>query len=203
MELNDHRAYVVGICEVSRTFQSQPVIYTIYDRATTFVPYQRKLLSFIGANANPQFTVKEVCDRIKAQTNLAAYSQRGLKLLTVIYYAKYTGILLNFGIAIILGFIIGVAIAGQTFYNFTLDNLPYFGVFKAMGADNRMLTKMILLQALLVSAIGWGIGIGAAALVGYGLHNTELSFSLPLSFVLFELLLHLNDLSFSCLFQYA
>ncbi len=27
-----------GICQVSRTFQSQPVIYTTYEKATYFVP---------------------------------------------------------------------------------------------------------------------------------------------------------------------
>ena len=92
---------------------------------------------------------------------------------------KNTGILINFGVAIILGLSFGVAIAGQTFFNFTQDNLPYFGTFKAMGADNNLLIKMILLQALIVSLIGWGIGIGAAAVFGYAAQNTELSFSLP------------------------
>jgi putative ABC transport system permease protein len=38
MELNDHRAVVVGICQVQRTFQSQPVIYTTFSRATVFAP---------------------------------------------------------------------------------------------------------------------------------------------------------------------
>ena len=47
---------------------------------------------------------------------------------------KYTGIPINFGIAVVLGFIVGTAIAGQTFYNFTLDNLRQFGALKAMGA---------------------------------------------------------------------
>ena len=28
LELNDHRATVVGLASVSRTFQSQPVVYT-------------------------------------------------------------------------------------------------------------------------------------------------------------------------------
>ena len=82
--------------------------------------------------------------------------------------------------AIILGFIIGTAIAGQTLYNFTMDNIPYFAVFKAMGADNLILVKMVLLQALFVGATGWGIGIGAAALFGLLSRGTELSFSMPL-----------------------
>lgn len=187
MELNDNRAYVAGICQVSRTFQSQPVIYTTYDRATFFVPSQRKLLSFIIAHSKPGVNPEEVCERIKMQTGFAAYTPRQLKMLTLIYYVKYTGIFVNFGVAIILGFIIGTAIAGQTLYNFTVDNLPYFAVFKAMGADNKMLIKIVLLQALFVSAVGWGIGMGAAALFGYVTKGTELSFSLPLPLYLLSL----------------
>ena len=102
----------------------------------------------------------------------------------MLYYARYTGIVVNFGVAILLGFIIGIAIAGQTFFNFTFDNLPYFGTFKAMGATNQLLTKMIITQALIVGAIGWGIGIGAAALFGWGFRNTELSFNLPGGYIL-------------------
>lgn len=186
MELNDHRAYVAGICQVSRTFQSQPVIYTTYERATYFVPAQRKLLSFILAKAKPGKNLDEVCREITAQTGLSAYTSQSIKFLTFRYYLKYTGIFLNFGVAIALGFIIGTAVAGQTLYNFTIDNLPYFGVFKAMGAENSLLIKMVLLQALYVSAIGWGIGIGAACLFGYLTAGSELSFSMPLALYIFS-----------------
>jgi putative ABC transport system permease protein len=180
MELNDHRAYVAGICEVSHTFQSQPVVYTTYDRATYFVPAQRKLLSFIVAHAKPGLDPKKVASKIKAATGLAAYTKNEFKNLTLLYYTKYTGIVVNFGVAIIMGFIIGTAIAGQALYNFTIDHLPLFGVFKAMGAGNKVLVQMILLQALLVSGIGWGIGIGAASLFSFLAGKTELSFSMPL-----------------------
>lgn len=180
MELNDNRAVVVGICDTSRTFQSQPVLYTTYSRATTFVPFQRKLLSFIIVHTKPGVNIKEVVQRINDATGLKAFTTNDFKLLTLNYYIKYTGIFINFGVAIILGFIIGTAIAGQTLYNFTVDNLPFFGIFKAMGADNSTLMKMVLLQALFVSAVGWGIGMGATALFGYITKGTELSFSMPL-----------------------
>ena len=78
-----------------------------------------------------------------------------------------------------LGFIVGTAIAGQTFYNFTLDNLRYFGALKAMGAGNRLLLRMILLQAVLVGFIGYGLGVGIAALIGWATRNGELAFLLP------------------------
>lgn len=184
MELNDNRSYVIGICETSRTFQSQPVIYTTYDRATSFTPKQRNLLSFILVKSKPGIDPEILCKKIHGYTGLAAYTTKGFQKLTILYYIKNTGILINFGVAIILGFIIGTAIAGQTFFNFTIDNLPYFGTFKAMGADNGLLVRMVILQALMVSAIGWGIGIGAASIFGYSFRTTELSFSLPISLYL-------------------
>lgn len=186
LELNDHRAVVVGICDVTRTFQSQPVIYTTYNRATTFVPRQRNLLSFVLAFPKPGVPVKEVNQKIKAQTGLSARTPGEMKNITLLYYMQYTGIFINFGIAIALGFVIGIAIAGQALYNFTIDNLPYFAIFKAMGANNVLLMKMVLIQALLVSAIGWGIGMGATALFGFVTGATEVSFSMPLWLYLFS-----------------
>ncbi len=178
LEINDHRAVVVGICRVSRTFQSQPVIYTTYSRATVFAPRERKLLSFVLVKAKERENLKALCERIKKNTGLAAYTAQEFKDVTYNYYMKYTGIPINFGIAVMLGFLIGTAIAGQTFYNFTLENLRYFGTLKAMGATNGILLRMILLQALMVGALGYGLGVGGASLFGYLLRGTELSFRL-------------------------
>jgi putative ABC transport system permease protein len=179
LELNDHRAIVVGLCRVSRTFQSQPVIYTTYTRATTFAPKERKLLSFVLVKAKAGVDQRELCKRIEDATGLMAVTSGGLKEMTVSYFMKNTGIPINFGIAVVLGFIVGTAIAGQTFYNFTLDNLKHFGALKAMGAGNGTLLRMILLQALIVGVVGYGIGVGLAALVGYMTRNSELAFLMP------------------------
>lgn len=179
LELNDHRAIVVGICRVSRTFQSQPVLYTTYQRATTFAPRERKLLSFVLADAQPGVAPAELCRRIEASTGLLALTADEFKTRTYRYYIKYTGIPINFGIAVLLGFVIGTAIAGQTFYNFTLDNLRHFGTLKAMGAAPRTLLAMILVQALVAGSIGWGLGVGGASLVGIVSENSELAFRMP------------------------
>jgi putative ABC transport system permease protein len=180
VELNDHRAVVVGICRVSRTFQSQPVVYTTYTRATTFAPTERKLLSFIQVKAKPGVGAKELAARITRLTRLSAYTKAEFEDLTISYFMKYTGIPINFGIAVMLGFLVGTAIAGQTFYNFTLENLKYFAALKAMGATNLKLLGMVVTQALLVGGIGYGLGTGAAAVFGNAVGpNTELAFRLP------------------------
>ena len=99
--------------------------------------------------------------------------------MTAAYILEKTGISVNFGIAVLLGFLVGTAVAGQTFYNFTIDNLRYFGALKALGTSNRLLLVMVIVQAMAVGAIGYGLGVGAAALSGSLLGNTSLAFALP------------------------
>jgi putative ABC transport system permease protein len=179
LELNDHRATVVGICRVGRTFQSQPVVYTTYSRATTFAPKERRLLSFVLVKAKAGEDPAALCRRIEGRTGTRALTQGQFIRMTYEYYLKYTGIPINFGISVALGFLVGTVIAGQTFYNFTLDNLRHFGALKAMGAGNGMLLRMIVLQAVLVGAIGYGLGVGLASAFGMLAKDSELAFRLP------------------------
>jgi putative ABC transport system permease protein len=186
LELNDQRAIVVGIAKVTRTFQSQPVVYTTYSRAKNYAPKERKLLSFVLVKAKPGQDLADLTRRIRATTGLAAYTSEEFKSLTYEYFMRNTGIPINFGISVLLGFIVGAAIAGQTFYNFTLENLRQFGVLKAMGTSNWTLLRMILLQAVLVGTIGYGLGVGLTALFGYSMRNSILAFKFPWQLLMFS-----------------
>lgn len=179
LELNDHRAVVVGIGRSTRTFQSLPVIFTTYGRATTFVPRERKLLSFVLVKAAPGVSVESLRERIEKTTGLAALTNQQFKDKTVDYFIKNTGIPINFGIAVALGFLIGTVITGFMFYNFTLDNLRYFGTLKAMGASDSKLLSMVILQSLVVGMIGYGMGIGIASFFGAAMKNSTLAFKIP------------------------
>ena len=179
IEMNDHRAIIVGVCEASRTFQSNPVVYTTYSRAKFYAPSERKVLSYILAKTNDGQSATEVAANIRRQTGLAALSGPEFVDKTIDYYLKYTGIPINFGITAVLGFLVGTAIAGQTFYNFTLENLKQFGALKAMGATNFMIVRMIMLQATVVGFLGYGIGTGLAALFGVATKGGELAYYTP------------------------
>jgi len=164
LEINDKRALVVGIARAGATFGSQPIIYTTYTRATSYALSERKLLSYILVKAKADAPLSEVARRITHDTGMAARTADEFKTMTFKYILNNTSILTNFGFVVIVGFIVGAAVTGQIFYNFTLDNLRYFAVFKAMGATDRILRRMILLQALLVGFVGFGLGAGTTAL---------------------------------------
>lgn len=178
MEMNERRAEVVGICMASRTFQSNPVIYTTFSRAKQFVPRERKLLSYVLVKVLPGQDPLEVAKRIKQQTGLAALTTDQFVEKTINYYLRFTGIPINFMTTVVLGFFVGTAISGQMFYSFTLENIKQFGALKAMGVGNLRIIGMVLLQAALVGFLGFGLGVGAATLFGMANRgaNSELAF---------------------------
>jgi putative ABC transport system permease protein len=166
-ELNDKLARVVAIAKTQKSFTNIPVVYTTYERAIRYVPRERRTLSYVLAKAKDGVPVAEVTTRIHEQTGLGAFTAEDFGWKTIGWVLKNTGIGINFGTTILLGFIVGMAIAGQTFYLFTVENLRQFGALKAMGASTFTLARMILLQAFTVGLTGYGIGIGLATVFGF------------------------------------
>jgi putative ABC transport system permease protein len=163
VEINDHRAVVVGICDASAPFATFPVVYTKYSSAMTYIGRTRKQLSFVLVRAAPDVDPPALAARISAATGLKALTWKEFTFETIGYYMRRTGIPVNFGITVALGFIVGAAVVGQTFYIFVLENLRQFGALKAMGVSNGTILRMVLLQALIVASIGYAIGIGLCA----------------------------------------
>jgi putative ABC transport system permease protein len=168
IEMNQRRAVVVGIYRASQTFMTMPIIYTRFSQATLFVPPTPtgRLSPFVLAKAKPGVDPEVLARRIQTQTELKALTNEGFMQLTMYYYLGHTGIPLNFGTTVILAFLVGSAIAGQTFYLFTVENLKQFGTLKAMGMSDRRVVGMILIQGAVVGSIGYGVGVGLATVYG-------------------------------------
>jgi putative ABC transport system permease protein len=160
VEMNDRRAVIVGICKAAPPFQTFPVVYTRYSLATAYIPRERDDLSFVVAGVEPGKSREDCCRRIHEQTGLQALPREAFLWKTIRFYIASTGIPVNFGITVALGFFVGTAVAGQTFYLFVLENLRHFGALKAMGVPDGQLLAMVVLQASVVGALGYAIGMG-------------------------------------------
>jgi putative ABC transport system permease protein len=179
-EINDHEARVVGICEADRSFLGQPYVYTTYNRALEFAPPQRKQLSFVLVQPAPGHSPEAVAADISQLSGLRAFTAQEFFDKTLWWYVKNTGIPISFGTVVLLGVVVGVAVAGQTFYLFVHENLRFMAALKAMGARTSTLAGMVLLQALTVGFIGYGLGVGLAAWFGNAvLKGGEPPFYLP------------------------
>lgn len=166
-EINDHEARIVGISEADPSFFGQPYVYTTYERALSIVPKTRKNLGFILVEPKKGENKEVLARRIEEVTKLKAFTDEEFFWATIIWYVKNTGIPISFGTTIVLGFIVGIAVSGQTFYMFILENMRYLGALKAMGASNFLLSQMLITQALLVGVLGYGIGLGLTSLFGF------------------------------------
>lgn len=163
-EINDRRVVVTGIANASAPFITFPIAYVRYSEALRLTPPQRNKMSFVLVRARDGTDAAALAERITRQTGYQALTWHQFAWRSVNYYLTRTGIPINFGITVFLGFLVGAAVTAQTFYLFVVENLRQFGALKAIGATNGQITGMVLLQAFVVGTIGYSLGIGACAL---------------------------------------
>jgi putative ABC transport system permease protein len=179
-DINDHEVHVVGICKVDPSFFGYPYVYTTFDRALQITPEKRKNLSFILAAPEREEALSPVAKEIEQQTGLKVFTEDQFFWSTINWVFKNTGIPFSFSITIIMGFLVGIAVSGQTFYSFILENLKHLGALKAMGASTLLLCKMLVLQAFLVGFLGYGIGIGLTSIFGHmAVGTSDFPFFMP------------------------
>ena len=186
-EINDIEARVVGVCKAMRSFTGGPYLWTTYERALQYTPASRKMLSAVIAAPIAGMTPDTAAAEITRQTGLRAYVNRDFganpndfNTSTIWWYVKNTGIPISFGTTVVIGFIVGIAIACQTFYAFVLDNLKHLGALKAMGMTNLRLSTMLVIQSATVGLIGFGIGLLAtSAFARWAIENQQPPFYMP------------------------
>lgn len=184
-EINGKRSVVVGICKVTQGFYPQPIIYTSFSQFQSFVPGMANRMSFVLVKTSPGADIDAVCEIINSYPGLHALSREQFQNRIMRFFLG-TGILINFGLSVALGIIIGFSIAGQIFYIMTLENITYYALIKAVGGTERMISTMIICQAALVGVIGYALGIGVTVLWGMAIKHTTLAFLFPWQLLLFS-----------------
>jgi putative ABC transport system permease protein len=186
-EINDVEARVVGICAAMRSFTGGPYLWTTYERALQYTPASRKMLTSVIAAPADGTSAAEAAAEITRRTGMRAYVNQGFgsdpadfNTSTIWWYVKNTGIPISFGTTVVIGFIVGTAIACQTFYAFVLDNLKHLGALKAMGMSNLRLSVILMIQSSTVGLIGFGIGLlFNAVFAWFAIQNDQPPFLMP------------------------
>ena len=186
-ELNDQEARVVGIADAMMSFTGGPYVWTTYERALQYTPVQRKMLQAVIAAPKAGISDEQAVADIERETGLRAFLNRGFgdsdkdfNTSTVWWYVRNTGIPISFGITVVVGFVVGMAISCQTFYTFVMEHMKHLGALKAMGASNWTLCMMLVTQAFTVGFVGYGIGMFlTASFARVALANKQPPFYMP------------------------
>lgn len=169
--LNQSSAVVVGICKLSEALSASPVVFTTASRFRSFTPAEDRQLAFILVKAASGQEIGELSSRIAQREDLLARTPEQFIARTVQYLNESTGILISFSIVIGLGLVIGLIVAGQTFFNFVSDNSRYFAGLKATGMTDGMIVRIVFTQISIVSIIGYWVGMGITSLFGIAVRS--------------------------------
>jgi putative ABC transport system permease protein len=98
---------------------------------------------------------------------------------TVNNVLKSSGIALSVGTLIVFAVLTGFIIIGLTLYSAAIDRIKDYGTLKAIGASNGYITRLILLQALIISLAGFAIGMGMVEGFRLGVGKAGTLFDFP------------------------
>jgi putative ABC transport system permease protein len=154
-EIGGRRARVVGTTHGITGFLVAPYIFTTYERACAYLHESPDLCSYFLVQVEPGADIAQVCDAIRQRVpGLDVYTRNQYASISINFWMTRTGLGISFGAATLLGLLVGLVMVAQTLYALVLDRLGEFGTLKAIGAKDRQIYALLLIQALVMAVIG-------------------------------------------------
>jgi putative ABC transport system permease protein len=168
-ELNGRRARVVGFTQGMVNFTTRPYVFTTLERARRDYggDLPTEYCSYILVRAEPGADVAQLVEDLRARThgNLDVYDRDTYSAMSMRHWLLRTGIGISFGLATTLGLLVGLGVVAQTLYTSVTERLKEFGTLKALGADESLVGRFLLLQALTCGVLGAALGLVIARFV--------------------------------------
>ncbi len=167
-EINGHRAKIVGMTNGIVSFTTNPYVFTTLDRARDHFGRGQGLSGdqccYFLVKATPGTDLADLCERIRARVpELDAYDRDTYSRMCMEFWLTRTGIGISFGLAALLGLLVGLAVVAQTLYASVTERVKEFGTLKALGADDKSIGCFPLAQAVGNAVIGSVVGLVASA----------------------------------------
>jgi putative ABC transport system permease protein len=152
-----HRLEIVGISRGVKSFTTAPILFTSFDLAQRLVTYVGSDATvFVVAKVKPGASVDRVITELRGRLKgVDVFSSADFSMRTRKYWAIETGVGFSFMLTIVISFLVGMLIVGQTIYNSTMEHIKEFGTLKALGANNMDIYQIIFSQALINAMAGY------------------------------------------------
>ncbi|MBN2021384.1 MAG: FtsX-like permease family protein [Pirellulales bacterium] len=167
-ELNGRRARIVAMSNGIMGFLVTPYVFTTYERAAEYIGKEPDACSYFLVQTEPGADVAQVCAGIRqVAPRLEAFSRNEYSRISIDYWMTRTGLGISFGAATLLGLLVGMIMVAQTLYALVLDRLGEFGTLKAIGATERQVYSILLIQAFIMALVGSILGLGIVSGIQY------------------------------------
>ena len=181
VEINGHRARVVGFTHGIRSFTTSPYVFTTFKNAQDYTGLREDQAYYILVTLAAGAHVEQVRHDILAQVkDVDVLTTPQFSHMTQFYWMFTTGAGVAVLLAAVLGLVVGFVVVAQTIYATTVDHLREYGTLKAMGAPNRYVYKVIVKQAAISALIGYVLGMIVSAFVVHASQSGGAAILLPL-----------------------
>jgi putative ABC transport system permease protein len=154
------RGYFVAETKGFASFLGSPLVFSDYVDAHRFLRLERTQASFIVLHVAPGRDPTAVRDALRSRlTDVDIWKTAELSLRSRIFWLIQTGAGGALTVAAILGFGIGLVLVAQTIYSITAENIEEYATMKAMGASNRDVRTVVLVQSLCCGIVGGALGL--------------------------------------------
>lgn len=154
-------------------------MYTNMDNARFFGNFPDDKVSIVAVKIGPDADVRQVAAAInRTFYGVKAWVIGDLRKSTVKQLLSTTNMGLSFGTLVVFAIVTGFFIIGLTLYSAVLDRLGDYGTYKAIGATNGYVRRLILMQALLFAAIGFALALVLLFIFKQGVANVGLTLQL-------------------------
>src|SRR5690242_2702264 len=176
VEIRDLRAKIRLVTAGIRSFTTTPYVFTPLDRARTYagIPPNKAtyLLVRLQAGADAQ-SVRTQLNQSLAKAE--ALTPEAFRSRSRSFWLFGTGAGAALFAGALLGMIVGVIIVAQTLYASTKEFANEFATLRAIGSSSRYIYAVIIIQALISAAVGFGI----AAAIGMVIVKVTADSALP------------------------
>ena len=173
VEINSRRARIVGFTSGLRTFTQSPYVWMTHRNALVYPNYRPDQTTYLLVSLKPGADAEQVRRALHERLgrvdvwHRADFARQAQK-----YWLITTGAGSALLLSALLGLVVGIVIVGQTLYATTVDRLPEYATLRAIGAPASYLNRVILKQAAISAAFGFGLGTLAVyaivAITSYG-----------------------------------
>ncbi|MCO5248738.1 MAG: FtsX-like permease family protein [Chitinophagales bacterium] len=191
MEINGKHAKVALETKNAQAFGGH-YMFTTLDNARYFSGLPDSKVSIITVKAKNKADIPLIIDKINHTFyGVKAWETEDLSNSTAKELLGSTNMGMSFGALVIFAIITGFFIIGLTLYSAVLDRQKDYATYKAIGASNSYVRRLILTQAFIYAVIGFALALILLDFFKQGVANVGLIISLSPELLSFLLLVTL------------
>lgn len=169
IEVRGRRARIAGFTRGIRAFTTSPYVFTTFKNALDYSDMREDQTLYILVKATAGTDIESLRQSLLSRLqDVDVVTNSGFSRMTQVYWMFSTGAGIAVLLAAVLGLVVGVVVVTQTIYATTVDHIREYGTLKAMGATNRYLYGVIIMQAVISALIGYGFGMVVSLFVVRG-----------------------------------